>query len=133
MTDGGCLCGAITWSVDGPFESMLDCHCSMCRKHHGSLFATFVAAPDAGFRWRSGEDGIVRYPSSDQGARPFCATCGSPVPTVAKGAGLAICLAGSLDGDPVARPQGHIYVDDKAPWFEILDDLPQFPQSSRPG
>jgi hypothetical protein len=34
--------------------------------------------------------------------------------------------AGTLDDDPVIRPQGHLFVDFKAPWFEISDSLPQF-------
>jgi hypothetical protein len=36
--------------------------------------------------------------------------------------------AGSLDSDPGISPNGHIYVDSKAPWFEITDDWPQFAQ-----
>ena len=34
--------------------------------------------------------------------------------------------AGTLDEDPGIRPQGHIFVEFKAPWFEITDSLPQF-------
>jgi len=33
---------------------------------------------------------------------------------------------------PEIRPQGHIFVEFKAPWFEITDSLPQFKrQASR--
>lgn len=35
---------------------------------------------------------------------------------------------GSLDDDPVMHPLSHIFVASKAPWFEITDDLPQFPE-----
>ncbi len=34
--------------------------------------------------------------------------------------------AGILDDDAGARPIAHIFVDSKAPWNEITDDLPQF-------
>lgn len=34
---------------------------------------------------------------------------------------------GSLDGDPGHRPRAHIFVDSKAPWDRITDDLPQHP------
>jgi hypothetical protein len=34
--------------------------------------------------------------------------------------------AGLLDDDPQIRPDKHIYVEFKAPWFEIHDGLPQF-------
>ena len=34
---------------------------------------------------------------------------------------------GTLDGDPERGPLAHIWVSEKAPWFEITDDLPQAP------
>ena len=34
--------------------------------------------------------------------------------------------AGLFDGDPVARPTLHMFVDSKAPWWEIDDELPKF-------
>src|SRR5262245_60337519 len=61
---GSCLCGAVTYQASGPFNMMIHCHCSMCRKHHGSAFATFVGAPLMGFKWLSGEDNILAYASS---------------------------------------------------------------------
>jgi len=39
--------------------------------------------------------------------------------------------AGTLDDDPGIRPQGHIFVEFKAPWFEITDPLPQFPRHAK--
>jgi hypothetical protein len=38
--------------------------------------------------------------------------------------------AGAFDDDPLARPDKHIYVDFKAPWDRITDDLPQMPRSA---
>ena len=32
---------------------------------------------------------------------------------------------GTLDDDPGIRPQEHIFVGSKAPWYEIADDLPR--------
>ncbi len=37
---------------------MMHCHCSRCRKHHGSAFATFVGAPATGFQWLRGKNSI---------------------------------------------------------------------------
>jgi hypothetical protein len=39
---------------------------------------------------------------------------------------MVLIPAGLLDVDPDVRPMRHIFVKAKAPWFEILDDLPQF-------
>ena len=32
---------------------------------------------------------------------------------------------GALDDDPGVRPSAHCHVADRAPWFEITDDLPR--------
>jgi hypothetical protein len=125
MTRGNCLCGAVRYEVDARFTAMLHCHCSMCRKHHGAPFATFAAAPSAAFRWSSGEDAVVQYRSSEQGTRTYCRNCGSVAPQVLPQMELAICPAGNLEGDPGVRPQMHMFVGSKAPWYAITDHLPQ--------
>jgi hypothetical protein len=103
------------------------CHCSMCRKHHGALFATFVAAPIGNFRWLSGEDAIGSYESSPGGARSFCRVCGSVTPLLLPQMDIVFIPAGNLEGDLGIKPDYHIFVASKAPWYEITDDLIQHP------
>jgi len=124
-TQGSCLCGAVRYEVDGPFSMMLHCHCSMCRKHHGAAFATFVGAPLMGFRWLAGQHHIDEYASSSQGRRCFCRHCGSVAPTLIEAMDLAIVPAGNLLGEIDVRPQFHSFVGSKAPWYEISDTLPR--------
>jgi hypothetical protein len=57
----------------------------------------------------------------------FCSNCGSQLfirrldkPEV------TVVTLGTLDGDPHARPERHVFVASKAPWYEIADSLPQF-------
>ena len=125
MAHGQCLCGALQYEVGGPFSLMLHCHCSMCRKHHGTAFATFLAAPLDSFKWISGEDNLERFQSSEKGHRPFCRTCGSVGPTLALSMGIVICPAGNLDGDLGVKPEYHMFVGSKAVWHTIDDSLPQ--------
>jgi hypothetical protein len=125
MNTGSCLCGAVRYEVAGPFDMMAHCHCSMCRKHHGAMFATFASAPLAGFRWVAGEDQIASYQSSADGHRGFCRHCGSVMPMVMKEMGLVIVPAGNLDGDPGIKPQMHMFAGSRAAWFPITDQLPQ--------
>ena len=125
MTRGACLCGTVEYQFTGPFRMMMHCHCSMCRKHHGAAFATFVGAPYSAFRWVRGEDAIAKYPSSEHGVRSYCRRCASVAPTLMPDAGFAIAPAGNLDGDPGIRPQGHMFVGSKAGWYTITDSLPQ--------
>ncbi len=39
---------------------------------------------------------------------------------------LNVVPMGALDDDPGIRPQAHIFVGSKAPWYETPGDLPQF-------
>ena len=80
MVRSSCLCGSTVWEAEGPFQLMSHCHCSMCRKSHGSAFATYLAGRADAFRWVAGESQRVRYESSPGFHRPFCPRCGSVVP-----------------------------------------------------
>ena len=126
MAKGRCLCGALTYELAGPFSAMIHCHCSMCRKHHGTGFATFVVAPIAGFRWITGEEGLRRYQSSPSGFRTFCSVCGSAGPSTMPELGIAVAPAAAIEGELGIKPQSHIFVGSKAPWDLITDGLPQF-------
>jgi len=125
MADGRCLCGAVRYQADPPFQFMVHCHCSMCRKHHGSTFATLVAVPPAAFRWVSGEANVGSYVSSEHATRTFCRVCGSVAPHLLPKLGQVILPAGNLEGELGVTPQLHLFAGSKAPWHEISDGLPQ--------
>ncbi len=69
-----------------------------------------------------------KVPDARFHAAAFCSRCGSKVPRISAERGVVLVPAGSLDGDPGVRPAAHIFVADKAPWFEITDSLPQHAQ-----
>jgi hypothetical protein len=126
MAHGRCLCGALQYETEGPFSAMVNCHCSMCRKQHGTNFATYVVAPLGGFRWIGGEDRVVRFQSSERGTRAFCPVCGSAAPGAVPEMGIVFVPAGNLEGDLGIKPQHHIFAGSKAPWHTITDALPQY-------
>ena len=79
------------------------------------------------FKWTKGENLLGSYESSPGAKRMFCKNCGSPVAGGGESMKDSLFLyLGSLDEDPGMRPQAHIFVGSKAPWFEITDKLPQF-------
>jgi hypothetical protein len=124
MNRGSCLCGAVQFEA-GPYDSMVHCHCSMCRKHHGAMFATFLMGGTGSFRWLAGEDAVAVYRSSEKGLRPFCRNCGSVAPTILPELGIAFVAAGNLEGDPGIRPELHMFAASGPAWFPITDALPQ--------
>ncbi|HYC56561.1 MAG TPA: GFA family protein [Candidatus Binatia bacterium] len=129
MIQGSCLCRAIRYRVAAPFEEVHHCHCGMCRKAHGAAFSTFAQTTRASLAIEAGDEKLVRYRSSEHVERTFCRRCGSSLFFTFDPFPDAIWVAvGTVDGDPGMRPQGHIFVASKAPWHDILDDLPQYPE-----
>jgi hypothetical protein len=126
MVRGSCLCGGVVWELEGPLELMAHCHCSRCRKSHGSGFATYVTVRAEGFRFAKGRETIERYESLPGFFRSFCRRCGSVVPYDEAFDGRIGSPAGPLEGDLGVRPLAHIFVGSKAPWLEIADALPRF-------
>jgi hypothetical protein len=126
MIHGSCLCGTVRFELAGSPQFINHCHCSMCRKVHGSAFGSFLHADGTAFRWVSGEDSVKTYASAPGNLRAFCQACGSNVPVLEDGGAHVIVPAGGLDDDPGVRPVVHIHVASKAPWFEITDNLPRF-------
>ena len=126
---GGCLCGAVRYEVAGPFLRASHCHCSRCRKHSGAAVLTQGRVRRGDFRLLSGEESLRVYrPAEGAAVKAFCVRCGSSLfgGTWPEGPEVSIRL-GSVDGDPGIRPQAHTFVDSRAPWDEITDDLPQYP------
>jgi hypothetical protein len=81
------------------------------------------------FHWISGEDLLVRYePEAPFGLiRCFCRICGSYLGEPDTHPKAFPIAASTLDDDPGVRAVLHEHVADKAPWYEIHDDLPQYP------
>ena len=125
--NGSCLCGQIRYRISGPLHGVLNCHCSMCRKAHGAAFRTRAAVRTADFTWLAGENLLTRYASSPGEFRSFCSVCGANLVTEfdANPEWLGFPL-GTLDDDPGVKPECHIFVGSKAPWYDITDHLPQW-------
>jgi len=123
---GSCLCGAVGFVLTTPPRAMGHCHCSRCRQHHGSAFATYVEIARDGWVLLRGVDAIRSFSSSPGVERRFCATCGSKLLFVMHDyPALVWVAAGALDDALSHKPEYHIFVGSKAPWFVIHDALAQ--------
>ena len=125
---GGCLCGRVRFEVTPPFIRANHCHCSRCRKHSGTTGCMQARVWQDQFRLLSGADDVSVYGRGEGAVKAFCRTCGSSLfgGTWPDGPQVSIRL-GAFDGDPGIRPQFHTHVGSRAPWDEILDDLPRYP------
>jgi hypothetical protein len=127
---GGCLCGAVRYSLRGPLRDVIVCHCVECRRWHGGPgYYTSVPLDDLELVEDRGLRFVPSPASSTSADRGFCAECGSSLFWRAPARTTISVTAGSLDGPTGTRTLGHIYDGQRADW-EHVDDLPRRPGST---
>ncbi len=132
MLTGHCLCGKVQYEISRTPVAMMYCHCEECRRATGSSLNTSIFVRRDDFQLVSGRSLVASHETSPDNIRHFCSGCGSPLfKFFPQPAGMMTVRAGTLDSDPGVRPAGHIWVSEKAPWFEIADELPQFQRGPR--
>ncbi|UCC57292.1 MAG: GFA family protein [Gammaproteobacteria bacterium] len=127
---GSCLCGEVTYQYTGRSKVFQYCHCTRCRKFTGSAYAANIIVDPSRFRWLSGEDCVGRFelPGARHFATSFCRNCGSSLPWLTQSGTAVVIPAGTLDSDPNEKPVHNIFMANKAPWFEEVDNLKKYEQ-----
>lgn len=124
---GSCLCGEVSYQVEGEFDSFFLCHCSLCRKDTGSAHAANLFSTSAALEWLSGERHVNTYRlPATRHQRSFCVRCGSALPNLQMGGELLVVPAGGLDTELKMQPTAHISVASKASWDEEMVSVPVF-------
>jgi hypothetical protein len=117
---GACLCGAIEFEITGAIDSLIHCHCSLCRKSTGTAYATNGFVNTADFELKKGEDNLSGFSVKPGRKRHFCKTCGSPIFSSNADDPTRIRIrAGLISSDIAERPVAHIFAASKANWDEI--------------
>ena len=120
--NGSCLCGEVRYTVDDEFKYALICHCSQCRRATGSAFKPFGGIERAKLKVTSG---AIKIYGDVMTHDAHCKVCGSLLYSIVQEGTMAHVTYGTLIDPPSLAPQAHIFVGSKAPWDQILDDLPQ--------
>ena len=115
---GTCLCRAIEYEIDSLDMPIGHCHCQTCRKAHAAAFVTTAGVMREHFRWLKGEDKLSSFESSPGKLRHFCSICGSHLVAERPQQPHVIVRVGTLDDDPGARPQLHIWTSHDVPWLD---------------
>ena len=123
--NGGCLCGAVRYRIEGRLGRACHCHCVHCRRASGAAFVTWVEVERAAFVVESGEP--VAYESRPGVLRRFCGRCGTQLTwESAEIPGTCDVTACSLDDPAVVTPEDHLWCDRRIAWLKLADGLPQF-------
>jgi hypothetical protein len=112
---GSCLCGALTYEVDGELDGVWMCHCSNCRKASGGTGNAILIVPRERFRWLTGEDHRVTYAVRPTYSITRCKTCGTPLPAEEDEKNVYL-TAGTLDDPLDAGIKNHTFCGSKADW-----------------
>jgi hypothetical protein len=119
---GGCQCGNVRFRIEGALGQASVCHCRMCQKAYGNLFAPLVSVRGAVLDWTRAEP--KRFQSSNLVARGFCADCGTPL-TYEAPDGMAVSIA-AFD-DPVAIvPVIQFGIEARIAYVDGLHSLPAY-------
>ena len=124
---GACLCRAVAYEVTDAFEYAMNCHCADCRRATGAAFKSFAGIARDRLVIVKGGDKLLIFGNPAEGANHdvHCRSCGSLLYSAVRNGAFAHVTMGTLVDAPAIRPQRHIFVGSKAPWFTITDDLPQ--------
>ncbi|MBC6439772.1 MAG: GFA family protein [Rhodospirillales bacterium] len=125
---GGCLCGAVRYTVTGAMREVVACHCGQCQRMHGNFAAYSACDTDRlGF---DTDEGLTWFRASDTAQRGFCRHCGSSLFWKPDFADYVAVSAGTLDQPTNLRLAKHIFTADKPDWYEICDGLTRHEGSS---
>ncbi len=126
--NGGCHCGAITFTAEVDPDKVSICHCTDCQALTGTAYRVAVPAPAASVKI-TGTPRIYVKTSADSGARrrqAFCPDCATPIyatedsdtPQVL---GLRV---GAIAQRASLPPQIQIWRKSALPWALDLHDVP---------
>jgi len=118
---GGCLCGAVRYTVTTDSDEGYYCHCRMCQLAFGNTRAAFVNVLQSQVAWQ-GEPTL--YASSKFARRGFCGRCGTPLSFAYVDSPRMDLSVGSLDDPAALRPVSHFATESRVERWHADDGLP---------
>jgi hypothetical protein len=129
MLTGRCLCGGVSFEIQGSTTAPSLCHCSQCRRLFGAPGAS-IGAPISAYRI-TGEERLnwYRLAKSEQS---FCKVCGAKLFWRAAADSRQLdTTAGSLDSPTGLKLDRHIFTRSQGDYYEIgHDGVPRYAASS---
>ena len=123
MQTGRCLCGAVTFELNGDVIATAVCHCDHCQRQSGSAFSVNLVAHESQLVIH-GE--LKTYEETGElndnvyVRRRFCGSCGSPIVSeIALSEGIVAVKAGTLDDKSSVNPTVEAWCVDRQPWVAL--------------
>ena len=131
---GGCLCGAIRYTVGVPVEKLIACHCTDCQRISGTGASINAIVPSSAFHIVKGQTKVFSK-AADSGNilhRHFCGDCGCPIYSQRANAPEVVVLkVGSLDRHEGMKTVMNIWTRSRRPWT-VMDETVESFEMGRP-
>jgi hypothetical protein len=119
---GGCQCGSVRYAAWVDDDEAYLCHCRMCQRATGGVFAALKQVRRDAVTWLTREPD--RRASSPIARRGFCRDCGTPLTYEGNDADQLDLTVGSFDEADWFRPVGHYGVESRHDGWLDTADLP---------
>ncbi|MDR6539891.1 hypothetical protein ABIC56_003695 [Acinetobacter bereziniae] len=130
MYTASCLCGGIQFKIRSEIAEIFVCHCQQCQKAQGSAFVAITPIYSKDLDIVQGKELLGEYYATTNKKRVFCKHCASPLFSARLDLPDVVRLRVGIINEAVkAKIMLHAFTENKAAWFEILDDAPQFAQA----
>lgn len=122
---GGCQCGAVRYAMHVErVEKPHVCHCRMCQRAVGNVFAALAGCAKDRLEWTKGQPAF--FASSNLAKRGFCRDCGTPLTFAYDAPEARIYVTiGSLDDPSLAAIEVQYGVESRIPWVTFCEAVPQ--------
>jgi hypothetical protein len=125
---GGCLCGAVRFSVKGRPIRMAQCHCRDCQRASGTghMSNAIFNEADVAITGTTASSASTAD-SGNTLTRHFCPTCGSRLYlTSSARPGMIVMAAGAFDDCGWFDPQVVLFTRSRPTWDITTNDVPSF-------
>ncbi|NNE21496.1 MAG: GFA family protein [Rhizobiales bacterium] len=120
---GRCFCKAVSFEIDTPVLSCVNCHCESCRRQCSAPMTTYIGVPNGQWRWAGLAPKVHR--SSPGVERTFCGSCGTPLSFRSERlSGVMHFYAAAMEEPEKFEPTLHVAFEEKLCWLNLGDDLP---------
>lgn len=128
-----CSCGAVRCAIDCELETVVNCHCTDCRKMSGCAFSSMVVSPASATEVTRGEELLSPYALSEATTKYFCKRCGSPLFNVnTRYPGLRMLYLGTIDQHETLTPSFNAFCRSKLGWVDRISELRSYAATPTP-
>jgi hypothetical protein len=123
--EGGCHCGAITFTAEVNPEQVLLCNCTDCQQMSGAPMRAVVVAPVDTFTINGKPKHYVKTAESgSKRNQAFCPECGTHLYASSDNAPAVMIRVGCVKQRAQLAPKKQLWVRSALPWLHDLQNIP---------